>query len=173
MTYQIDTQHSAAQFKVRHMMIANVKGEFDKVSGTVDFDPADPAATKVDATIDVASISTRETDRDNHLKSADFFDVANFPTITFKASGAHKDGAGYKVMGDLTIHGVTKPVTLEVESVSDEVKDGWGFSRRGLEATTTIDRRDFGLVFNIPMDGGGVAVGHNVHITIDVEITRK
>lgn len=173
MTYQIDPQHSAAQFKVRHMMIANVKGEFDKVSGTVDFDPANLAAAKIDAVIDVASVSTRETDRDNHLKSADFFDVAKFPQITFKSTSVAKGGDGYKVDGDLTIHGVTKPVTLAVESVSDEIKDAWGFMRRGLEATTEIDRRDFGLVFNIPMDGGGVAVGHKVHITLDVEITRK
>jgi polyisoprenoid-binding protein YceI len=173
MTYTIDTQHSAAQFKVRHMMIANVKGEFDKVTGTVEFDPADPAKSSVEASIDVNSISTRETDRDNHLKSADFFDAANFPTITFRSTGVAKDGGGYKVTGDLTIHGVTKPVTLEVESITDEVKDGWGFLRRGLEATTKIDRRDFGLVFNIPMDGGGMVVGDTIHITIDIEMTRK
>jgi polyisoprenoid-binding protein YceI len=173
MTYNIDTQHSAAQFKVRHMMIANVKGEFDKVSGTVEFDPADVAASSVEASIDVASISTRETDRDNHLKSPDFFDVAKFPTITFKSTGVSKAGAGYKIDGDLTIHGVTKPVTLEVESISDEVKDGWGFLRRGLEATTKIDRRDFGLLFNMALDGGGVVVGDTVHITIDLELTRK
>src|SRR5580692_8532957 len=99
MTYQIDTQHSSAQFKVRHMMIANVKGEFDKLSGTVDFDPANVGATTIDAVIEVASISTRETDRDNHLKSGDFFDVASFPTITFRSSSVAKDGSGYKVAG--------------------------------------------------------------------------
>lgn len=173
MTYQIDTQHSSAQFKVRHMMIANVKGEFDKLSGSVDFDPANLSATKVEAVIEVASISTRETDRDNHLKSADFLDAEQFPQITFKSTSAVKDGDGYEVLGDLTIHGVTKPVTLEVESLSDEIKDAWGFMRRGLSATTTIERSEFGLVFNIPMDGGGVVVGDKVHITLDVEITRK
>jgi polyisoprenoid-binding protein YceI len=173
MTYQIDPQHSAAQFKVRHLMIANVKGEFDKVSGTVDFDPANVAASKVEAVIDVASISTREPDRDNHLKSPDFFDVAKFPTITFKSSSVAPDGKGYKVTGDLTLHGVTKPVILEVESITDEVKDGWGFLRRGLEAKTRIDRRDFDLTFNMAMDGGGVVVGDKVEITIDVELTRK
>src|SRR5580692_1509162 len=99
MTYKIDPQHSSAQFKVRHMMIANVKGEFDKVSGTVEFDPANPTASTVEVSIDVASISTRETDRDNHLKSADFFDVAKFPTITFRSSSVAKDGSGYKVAG--------------------------------------------------------------------------
>src|SRR5215469_15942041 len=131
MIYQIDTQHSAAQFKVRHMMIANVKGEFDKLKGTVDFDPANLGATKIDATIDVASISTREADRDAHLKSPDFFDVAKFPEMTFRSTKAVPDGDGYKVTGDLTIHGVTKPVTLEVDSVSPEIKDPWGFLRRG------------------------------------------
>jgi polyisoprenoid-binding protein YceI len=173
MIYQIDTQHSSAQFKVRHMMIANVKGEFDRVSGTVDYDPANPSATLVEAVIDVASISTRETDRDNHLKSPDFFHVEKFPHITFKSTAVapHKDG--HKVHGDLTIHGVTKPVTLEVESVSAEIKDGWGFLRRGLTAQTQISRGDFGLTFNIPMDGGGVVVGDKIDITLDVEITRK
>jgi polyisoprenoid-binding protein YceI len=155
------------------MMIANVKGEFDKVSGTIEFDPANAAASSVEASIDVASISTRETDRDNHLKSADFFDAANFPVITFKSTSVAADGSGYKVTGDLTIHGVTKPVTLEVESITDEVKDGWGFMRRGLEAKTKIDRRDFELKFNIPMDGGGVVVGEKIEITLDVEMTRK
>ncbi len=174
MTYQIDTQHSSAQFKVRHMMISNVKGEFDKVSGLVVFDPADLGNSRVEAVIDVASISTRETDRDNHLKSPDFFDVAKYPEITFKSSlGVTAHGDGFKVAGDLTIHGVTKPVTLEVEAVSAEIKDGWGFLRRGLTAHTHVDRRDFGLVFNIPMDGGGVVVGDKVEITLDVEITRK
>jgi polyisoprenoid-binding protein YceI len=174
MTYQIDTQHSSAQFKVRHMMIANVKGEFDKVAGTVDYDPANPAASKVEATVDVASVSTRETDRDNHLKSPDFFDVAKYPHISFKSTGVAKDGAGaYKVAGDLTIRGVTKPVTLEVESFTDEIKDPWGFMRRGATATARINRKDFGMEFNIPLDSGGFVVGDNIDITLDVEMTRK
>jgi polyisoprenoid-binding protein YceI len=173
MTYQIDPQHSAAQFKVRHMMISNVKGEFDRIRGTVDFDPAHPEATKVDAVIDVASISTREPDRDTHLKSADFFDVQKFPEITFKSTGVAVHGDGHKVTGELTIHGVTKTVTLESESLSPEINDGWGNLRRGLSAHTHIDRRDFGLVFNMPMDGGGVVVGDKVDITLDLEMTRK
>ena len=173
MNYDIDTQHSSAQFKVRHMMIANVKGEFDKLKGTVFFDPANPGATKVDAVIDVASISTRETDRDNHLKSPDFFDVEKFPEIKFSAQGASADGDGYKVKGDLTIHGVTKPVELEVDSVANEIKDPWGLMRRGFSASTKIDRRDFGLVFNIPLDGGGFVVGDKIDITLDVEMVRK
>jgi polyisoprenoid-binding protein YceI len=173
MTYTIDTQHSSAQFKVRHMMIANVKGEFDKLSGTIEFDPANVALASIEAKIDVNSISTREVDRDNHLKSADFFDVAQYPEIAFKSKKVAAAGSGFKVTGDLTIHGVTKEVVLNVESVSEEMKDGWGFMRRGTEATTRIDRRDFGLVFNIPLDGGGVVVGDNIDITLDVEMTRK
>lgn len=174
MTYQIDTQHSSAQFKVRHMMIANVKGEFDKVSGTVDFDSSNPGASSIEATIDVASISTRETDRDNHLKSPDFFDVAKFPAITFKSTKVTPAGNGeYKIAGNLTIRGVTKPVTLDVESVSDEVKDPWGFMRRGATAMTKINRKDFGMEFNIPLDAGGFVVGDHIDITLDVEMTRK
>jgi polyisoprenoid-binding protein YceI len=174
MTYQIDPQHSAAQFKVRHMMIANVKGEFDKVSGTIEFDPANVAMSKVDATIDVASISTREADRDNHLKSGDFLDAATYPQIAFKSKSVTASGGGdYKVAGDLTIHGVTKPVTLEVESVTDEVKDPWGFLRRGATAITRINRKDFGLTWNVALEAGGVLVGEHIDITIDVEMTRK
>jgi polyisoprenoid-binding protein YceI len=173
MTYQIDTAHSAAQFKVRHMMIANVKGEFDRVKGTVEFDPANLSATKVDAIIEVGSVSTREPDRDTHLKSPDFFDVEKFPEMTFKSTKVVADGDGYKVTGDLTIHGVTKPVTLEVDSVSPEIKDPWGFKRRGFSASTRVDRGDFGLVFNMPLDGGGFLVGDKVDITLDVEMTRQ
>jgi polyisoprenoid-binding protein YceI len=173
MTYPIDPQHSAAQFKVRHLMISNVKGEFERVRGSVEFDPADLSSVRVEAVIDVSSISTREPDRDTHLKSPDFFDAAKFPEITFRAAGATAHEDGYKVTGDLTMHGVTKPVTLEVESVSPEIKDAWGFIRRGLTAATRIDRRDFGLVFNMPMDGGGVVVGDRVDITIDLELMRK
>jgi polyisoprenoid-binding protein YceI len=173
MTYQIDPQHSAAHFKVRHLMISNVKGEFERIRGSVDFDPADLSSARVEAVIDVSSISTREPDRDAHLKSPDFFDAAKFPEITFRAAGATEYEDGYKVTGNLTMHGVTKPVTLEVESVSPEIKDGWGFIRRGLTAATRIDRRDFGLTFNMPMDGGGVVVGDRIDITLDVELTRK
>lgn len=174
MTYTIDSAHSSAQFKVRHMMIANVKGEFDKISGSVNYDPANPSAASAEASIDVASISTREADRDNHLKSADFFDVAKYPSITFKSSSVSKDGdGGYKVAGELTIRGVTKPVTLEVEHVTDELKDPWGLMRRGASATTRINRKDFGMEFNIPLDAGGFVVGDHIDITLDVEMTRQ
>jgi len=173
MTYEIDPKHTAAQFKVRHLMISNVKGEFDRVRGSVDFDPANLSSARVEAIIDVASVSTREPDRDAHLRSPDFFDAAKFPEISFRSTSVSTHGEGYKVTGDLTMHGVTKPVTLEVESVSPEINDGYGSLRRGLTAHTHIDRRDFGLNFNIPMDGGGLAVGHSININIDVEIMRK
>jgi polyisoprenoid-binding protein YceI len=174
MIYNIDPKHSTAQFKVRHMMIANVKGEFDKLSGTVEYDPSNPSASHVEVSVDVASISTREPDRDNHLKSADFFDVAKFPTITFKSTGVVASGDGeYEVTGDLSIHGVTQPVALKVESVTEEIKDPWGSMRRGATATTRISRADFGMHFNMAMDAGGVMVGDRVDITLDVEMTRK
>jgi polyisoprenoid-binding protein YceI len=174
MIYQIDPQHSAAQFKVRHMMIANVKGEFDKVSGTVDFDPSNPTATQVEVSIDVASISTREPARDNDLKSERFFDVAKFPTITFKSTGVTATGEGqYEVVGDLTIHGVTNSVALQVESVTEEIKDPWGFMRRGATAATHISRGEFGMHLNLALEAGGVMVGDRVDITLDVEMTRK
>jgi polyisoprenoid-binding protein YceI len=172
--YDIDSAHSGAGFKVRHMMIAHVKGEFTKVSGTVDFDPANPAASKVDVTIDAASIHTREPQRDGHLRSADFLDVEKFPTITFRSTevvGAGKDA--YEVVGDLTIHGVTQQIALQVDSVTTEAKDPWGNLRRGAAASVTINRKDFGLHYNSPLETGGFLIGDDVHITIDVEMVRK
>jgi polyisoprenoid-binding protein YceI len=173
-TYQIDTAHTQAQFKVRHLMVSNVKGEFDKVTGTVTFDDANPGASAIDITIDVASISTREPQRDTHLKSPDFFDVEKFPTITFVSKEVVKSGEdSFEVVGDLTIHGVTKTIDLNVTSVTPEVKDPYGLFRRGAEAKTTILRSDFGLVFNMVLEAGGVAISDEVHITIDTEFTRQ
>jgi polyisoprenoid-binding protein YceI len=172
--YDIDAAHTSAQFKVRHLMISNVKGEFSKVSGSADFNPANPAASRFEATIDTTSINTREPQRDEHLKSADFLDVANFPAITFKSKKivpAGKDA--YEVSGDLTIRGVTREVKLLVEALTPESKDPWGFLRRGATATTTINRKDFGLVWNVALETGGFVVGDDVHITIDVELVRK
>ena len=170
-TYQIDPAHSSAQFKVRHMMIANVKGEFDKVSGTVNFDPANPSASTVEATVDVASISTRDEKRDAHLKSADFFDVEKFPTISFKSKKVIASGSdSFTVLGDLAIHGVTKEVELKVEELTEEAKDPWGNLRRGAEAQTRIKRKDFGMTFNMALDTGGFMVGDEVDLTIDVEL---
>ncbi len=173
-TYQLDPAHTHAQFKVRHLMVSNVKGDFDKVTGTVDFDEANPAASKINITVDVTSVSTREPQRDAHLKSADFFDVEKFPTITFVSTGVVKSGEdSFEVVGDLTIHGVTRTVDLNVESVTPEVKDPFGLFRRGAEAKTTILRSDFGLKYNSVLETGGVAIGDQVHITIDTEFTRQ
>jgi polyisoprenoid-binding protein YceI len=173
-TYQIDPAHTHAQFKVRHLLVSNVKGDFDKVSGTVEFDDTNPAAGKVSVTIDVASISTREPQRDAHLKSADFFDVEKFPTITFVSTGVVKSGDdSYEVVGDLTIHGVTKTVDLDVEELTPEMKDPFGLLRRGASAKTTILRSDFGIHYNAILEAGGVAISDQVHITIDIEMTRQ
>jgi len=173
-TYQIDSAHTHAQFKVRHLMVSNVKGDFDKVTGTVEYDDQNHAASSIDITVDVASISTREPQRDAHLKSADFFDVEKYPTITFVSKGVVKSGENsFEVVGDLTIHGVTKTIDLDVEDVSPEVKDPFGLFRRGATAKATILRSDFGLVYNSVLEAGGVAISDEVHITIDTEFTRQ
>ncbi|GIU79045.1 MAG: polyisoprenoid-binding protein [Bryobacteraceae bacterium] len=171
-SYTIDGAHSKAQFSVRHMMVSNVRGEFTKVKGTVVYDEKNPAAIKIDAVIDVASINTGEPKRDEHLKSPDFFDVAKYPTITFRSKSARKTANGLAVTGDLTIHGVTKEVVLQVEGPSPEVRDPWGNLRRGATATTKINRKDFGLTWNAALETGGVVVGEEVSITIDVEAMR-
>ena len=172
--YHIDAAHSAAQFKVRHMMIANVKGEFDKVSGTVNYDPANPTASAVQASVDVSTISTRDEQRDGHLKSPDFFDVAQYPTIDFKSKKVTAAGGdSFTVLGDLTIHGVTKEVTLHVEELTGEAKDPWGNMRRGATAKTKINRKDFGMAFNVALEAGGFMVGEDVDLTIDVEMIAQ
>jgi len=171
--YQIDPAHSSAQFKIRHLMIANVKGEFTKISGTVQFDPSDPSASLVEATIEVASVSTREPQRDTHLRSADFFDVEKYPAIAFRSTDiVPAGGSDFEVVGDLTIRGVTKQVALSAE-LSPEIKDPFGLLRRGAEAKTKISRKDFGVTYNAVLEAGGFAIGDDVEITIDVEMTRK
>jgi polyisoprenoid-binding protein YceI len=172
--YDIDAAHTSAQFKVRHLMISNVKGEFGKVTGFADYSESDPSASRFEATIDTAGINTREPQRDEHLKSADFLDVANFPSITFKSTKVSPSGKdAFDVAGDLTIRGVTREVKLLVDSLTPEAKDPWGFLRRGATATTTINRKDFGLAWNVALEAGGFMVGDDVHITIDVELVRK
>ena len=172
--YDIDPAHSSAQFSVRHMMISNVKGEFTKVSGTVTYDPDDPGASKVEATIDVASLHTRDEQRDAHLKSPDFLDLAKYPEIRFVSRSVEPHGEGeHVVKGDLTIHGVTQGVTLKVDGPTPEVKDPWGNMRAGASATVKIHRKDFGLTFNMPMDAGGVVVGDEVSITLEVELIHR
>ncbi len=172
-TWQIDPAHSNAQFVVRHMAISNVQGDFTKISGTVEYDEKDVAQSRVNATIDVRSIDTRVPDRDKDLKSAEWFDVDKYPTITFHSKKAWKDSDGLKVLGDLTIRGVTKEVTLVVSGPSAAIKDPWGNSRRGLSASTQIDRQDFGLVFAGKTPGGDAVVADSVAITLDIEITQK
>lgn len=172
--YDIDPTHTSAQFKVRHLMISHVKGEFTRVSGGIAFDPDNLPGSSIEVTIDASSISTRDPQRDGHLKSADFLEVEKFPSITFHSTQITPAGKdAYEVAGDLTIHGVTKPVNLLVEDLTPEAKDPWGFLRRGATASTTIERKDFGLVWNMSLDTGGWAVGEQVHITIDVEFARK
>jgi len=156
------------------MMISNVKGEFSHITGSVEFDPANLAVCQVEATIDASTVSTREPDRDRHLKSRDFFDVNRYPTITFRSTKVVSAGKDrYEVAGDLTIHGVTRPVTLHVESVTPEIKDPDGMLRRGASATTRIERKDFGLTWNAVLESGGFVVGEDVDVTLDVELVRK
>ena len=172
-TWNIDPAHSNAQFSVRHMMISNVKGEFTKVSGQVLFDSNKPETLSVEASIDVSTINTREHDRDNHLKSPDFFHVEEYPTITFKSKRAEKSSDGLKLTGDLTIRGTTREVTLDVEGPTPPVKDPWGNTRVGASAATKINRKDFGLMWNMPIEAGGFMVGDEVKITVDVELIAQ
>ncbi len=166
-TWNIDTPHTAAQFSVRHLGISTVRGAFTKVSGTVQYDAANPTKTVIDATIDAASIDTRVDMRDKDLKSANYFDVEKFPTITFKSKKVEVAGAGkLKVTGDLTIHGVTKETVLDVEGPSDPIKDPWGNPRIGASASTKINRQDFGV------SGGGPLIGDDIPITIDMELVQ-
>ncbi len=172
-TYMIEPAHSSAHFKVRHLMIANVRGEFSKVSGTITFDPSNLAASGMKAEIDVNSINTREPDRDNHLKSAEFLDAANYPVMTFQSTKVEADGPeAYKVTGNLTIRGVTREVVLDVTGPTPEIKDPWGYTRRGAEAITTISRKNFGLTYNPILETGGVAVGDEVQISLEVELVK-
>jgi polyisoprenoid-binding protein YceI len=168
--WDLDSAHTKAAFTVKHMMVTNVRGTFDKVSGSVTLDEANPAKSAVNATIEAASIMTGVEKRDGHLKSPDFFDVAKYPTITFASTGVTKAGDQYKVQGNLTMHGVTKPVTLTT-TVTPAIKDPFGpGQRRGVEATGKVSRKDFGLLWNKAIEGGGVVVGDEIAITIDAEL---
>jgi len=173
-TWDFDPAHSAAHFSVRHMMVSTVRGEFGKISGWVKLDPSDPSRTLVEASIDTSSINTREPQRDAHLKSPDFFDVAKFPTIDFTSTRIVKTGSEtYELTGQLTLHGVTREITLTVESDGVETKDPWGKVRRGASATGKLNRRDFGLNWNQALEAGGVLVGDEVKISIDVELVQR
>jgi len=173
-TWQIDPNHSAAQFSVRHMMISTVRGQFQKMTGTAEFDPANPAKSGIDVTIDAASVDTRQEMRDKDLKSPNFFDVEKYPTLTFKSKRVVAAGPGkLKLTGDLTIHGTTKEVTFDVDGPTAPIKDQRGTQHVGASATTTISRKDFGMLYNKALETGGVLVGDEVNLTIDVEMTSK
>lgn len=172
MTYTIDPKHSGAHFSVRHMTIANVKGEFGNVTGTIEFDPAKPEAGSVNATIAIASLYTRDPQRDGHLKTPDILSAELFPTVTFQSNKVEKAGAGYKVSGDLTLRGVTQPVTLDVSNVSNEVTDFMKLQRRGVTATAKISRKTFGMGWNMEIPGVGPMVSDEVDIELDIQMTR-
>lgn len=172
-TWNIDPDHSNIGFKVRHLMVSNVKGSFGKVQGVVYVDDKDITRSKVTATIDTTSIDTGVAKRDAHLKSPDFLDVAKYPTMTFVSTAVARAGADrLKVTGDLTLHGVTRPVVLDVEGPSQAIKDPMGNVRRGASASAKIDRREFGLTWNKAIEAGGVAVGDEVVISIEVEFVK-
>jgi polyisoprenoid-binding protein YceI len=170
-TYQIDPRHSSAGFGVTHLMLSTVRGEFHGVTGTVVVDDTDISKSSVNVTIDATSVDTREPDRDKHLKSEAFFDVAKYPTITFQSTKVERNADGtLKVTGDLTIRGVTKTAVLTATLPKAPIKDPWGLQRTATSASTKINRQDFGVAWNQKLDTGGVVVGDDVNITIDVEM---
>jgi polyisoprenoid-binding protein YceI len=171
--WQLDPAHSAAHFSVRHLMISNVRGEFTKLTGSAQINPADPAKSTVEVTIEAGSLNTREPQRDEHLRSPDFFDVANFPALTFRSTRVEPlDAETFKLTGDLTIRGVTRRVTFDVEGPTPSVKDPWGNIRAGITASAKVNRKDFGLVWNALTEAGGVVVGDEVKLTIDAELIQ-
>jgi polyisoprenoid-binding protein YceI len=172
-TYTIDPAHSSAQFSIRHMMITNVRGGFSSVKGTVEYDPQNPSDATVDVIIDTTTIKTLDEQRDAHLKSADFLDAEKYPTITFKSTKVTPEGEGESsIAGDLTIHGVTKPVVLKVEGPTGEGKDPWGNIRMGASATTKIKRSDFGLTWNAALETGGIMVADELKIELEVQMIK-
>jgi polyisoprenoid-binding protein YceI len=171
-TWNIDPVHSGAEFKVKHMMISNVKGQFTGVSGVLQLDEGDIVNSSIETSIDAASINTRDAQRDAHLKSPDFFEVEKFPTLTFKSTSVRRKGEELAVEGDLTIHGVTRKVVFEVEGPTAPGKDPWGNTRIGFSATTKINRKDYGLTWNAALETGGILVGEDVTITLDLQVVK-
>lgn len=172
-TWNIDPAHSTAQFTVRHLAISNVSGSFTKVTGSVVLNEKDITQSQVSASIDVSSVDTRVEARDKDLKSPNFFDLEKYPTIEFKSKRIVSGGGKLQVIGDLTIHGTTREVTLDIDGPTPELTDPWGNSRRGISATTTINRKDFNLVYNNLLKTGEAVVGDNVKIQIDAELVKK
>ncbi len=172
--WSIDPDHSSAQFKIRHLMVSYVRGEFGKVSGAIRIDDKEITNSKVTATIDVPSINTGVEKRDNHLRSADFFDAVKYPTITFISKKAIRIGDGkFKIIGDITTHGITREVTLDVEGPTPQIKDKRGNIKMGASATTKISRKDFGLRWNEVLETGGGVVGDEVLISLEIEMVKK
>lgn len=172
-TWTIDPVHSAAEFRVRHLMIANVRGRFTGVSGTLTYNPGDISKSRIEASIDASTIDTRDPQRDTHLKSADFFDVEKFPSLTFHSSRVTRRSDGsLTVAGPLAIHGVTRETEFAVEGPTPPVKDPWGNTRVAVTATTKIIRKDFGLEWNATLEAGGVLVGEEVAISLELEFVQ-
>jgi polyisoprenoid-binding protein YceI len=172
--WKIDPSHASVEFRVRHLMVAWVKGSFPDVTGTVDFDEADLSKAHVTVTIGTASVDTNNAKRDEHLRSADFLDTANFPAMTFVSKKIVAEGGQLReVIGDLTIRGTSREVILAVAEMTPAIKDPWGNTRRGATATTTINRKDFGLTWNKALETGGVVVGDEVKIAIDIELVKQ
>jgi polyisoprenoid-binding protein YceI len=171
--WDFDVAHSSINFSVRHLMVSKVRGQFTKWSGSLEFDEQEPTRARVEAQLDAASIDTKDAQRDAHLRSADFLDTERFPTISFKSTGIEKVGdARFSMKGELTIRGITKPVTLDVE-YAGRAKDPWGGERVGFSARTSIDRKDFGLTWNQLLETGGVLVGEKVDIELEIEAIRR
>jgi polyisoprenoid-binding protein YceI len=173
-TWNLDPAHSVAEFKVKHMMISNVKGSFSGLAGVLKLDETDYTHSTVEASVSIASLKTGDDQRDGHLKSADFFDAEKFPTLTFKSTNIDSTGGpNYTVAGDFTLHGITKQITLAVEDISEPSKDPWGNQRIGLSASTKINRKDFGLTWNSALEAGGVLVGEEVTITLEIQFIKQ
>jgi polyisoprenoid-binding protein YceI len=171
--YRIDPAHSSALFTVRHMMITNVRGAFSGIQGNVSYDPDDVQSTSINVDIEASTVNTQDAQRDTHLKSAEFLDVSKFPTISFHSVKVQAiDGGELSITGDLTIHGVTRPVVLRVDPPSAEAKDPWGNLRMGASATTRIRRSDFGLAWNQTLETGGILVGDELKLALDVSLIR-
>jgi polyisoprenoid-binding protein YceI len=172
-TWNLDPVHSVAEFKVKHMMISHVKGQFTRVSGVLTFDETDVANSRVEASIDASSINTRDAQRDAHLRSADFFDTERFPTLTFRSTSVERTGEDeLAVTGDLTIHGISREVVFTVEGPTAPGRDPWGNTRVGLSALTRINRKDFGLTWNAALETGGILVGDEIVITLDIQFVK-
>lgn len=169
-TWNVDPTHSGVSFSVRHLMISKVRGRFNDFSGTATI-AADPLQSSLEAVVQMASISTGDDNRDGHLKTGDFFDVEQFPTMTFRSTGLRKSGGDYEMSGDLTLHGVTNPVTFEVE-FDGTGTDPWGNTKAGFTAKTEINRKDWGLEYNAVLETGGVMIGENVKIELDVQLVK-